>query len=119
VFLLSIPAIECPHLPPPEHGTVRGSLFVYNSVLDFTCDRGYHLRGVKGKQLTRRCTAEAEWDGHEALCLCKLSTGRLFLDKKMLVSNIKSFKKCNKSDVKLYLTGLLPKYILQRGIFKQ
>ncbi|XP_064649036.1 sushi, von Willebrand factor type A, EGF and pentraxin domain-containing protein 1-like isoform X2 [Lineus longissimus] len=61
-------AIECPHLPPPEHGTVKGSLFVYNSVLDFTCDRGYQLRGVKGKQLTRRCTAEAEWDGTEALC---------------------------------------------------
>ena len=49
----------------PSHGSKQGSSDVVDSVVTFSCDRGYRLQG----SASRTCTTNGTWDGVNAECV--------------------------------------------------
>ena len=60
-----VAAIHCGHLDAPSHGSKQGSSDVVDSVVTFSCDRGYRLQG----SANRMCTTQGTWDVLEAKCV--------------------------------------------------
>ena len=60
--------IHCDSLEAPSHGSKQGSNETVDSVVTFTCDRGYRLQG----SLKRQCTERGTWDGVEPMCVGQL-----------------------------------------------
>ena len=57
--------IHCGHLIVPFHGSKQGSNEVVDSVMSFSCDRGYRLDG----SARRTCTTQGTWDGVNTECV--------------------------------------------------
>ncbi|KAK2168422.1 hypothetical protein NP493_1225g00033 [Ridgeia piscesae] len=57
--------IHCGPLSAPFHGNKQGSNDVVDSVVLFSCDRGYRLEG----SVRRTCTTQGIWDGVNAECV--------------------------------------------------
>ena len=53
-------------IPPvsPDHGSIRGTVFTYQSVITYECDRGYKTVG----EPHRVCKETKEWSGEAAKC---------------------------------------------------
>ncbi|XP_038046873.1 sushi, von Willebrand factor type A, EGF and pentraxin domain-containing protein 1-like isoform X2 [Patiria miniata] len=63
-FLPTCVAIECPELYAPEHGSIQGRRFTYNSQVYLDCEDGYKLSGSE----QRRCQGNKTWSGEETIC---------------------------------------------------
>ena len=61
--------IHCGVLDSPTHGSKQGSNDVVDSVVTFSCDRGYRLHG----SLERKCTGQGTWDGRKSECVGQFS----------------------------------------------
>ena len=59
---------HCGHLNAPFHGSKQGSSDVVDSVVSFSCDRGYRLQGSE----ERKCITNGTWDGVKADCVGQL-----------------------------------------------
>ena len=57
--------IHCGPLIALPHGSNQGSNDVVDSVVTFSCDRGYRLQG----SARRTCTTQGTWDGVNAVCV--------------------------------------------------
>ncbi|KAK2168419.1 hypothetical protein NP493_1225g00007 [Ridgeia piscesae] len=57
--------IHCGTLNPPSHGSKQGSNDLVDSVVSFSCDRGYRLQG----STRRTCTTQGTWDGVKTECV--------------------------------------------------
>ena len=57
--------IHCSPLNAPNRGSKQGSNDTVDSVVSFSCDRGYRLQG----SARRTCTTLGNWDGVEAKCV--------------------------------------------------
>ena len=57
--------INCGFLDAPDHGVEQSSNDVVDSVVSFSCDRGYRLQG----SANRTCTTQGTWDGVETMCV--------------------------------------------------
>jgi len=64
--------IHCSPLNAPNHGSKQGSNDTVDSVVSFSCDRGYRLEGA----VKRNCTVNGIWNGVKAKCV-----GELFITK--------------------------------------
>ena len=56
---------HCAPLNAPSHGSKQGSSDAFDSVVTFSCNRGYRLQG----SASRKCLADELWDGVEAQCV--------------------------------------------------
>ena len=58
------------------NGSISGNLTVYPTVVTFSCDQGYILRGFS----VRKCQSNGTWDGYETVCegtMCKAFRGQI------------------------------------------
>ena len=55
---------RCRILETPTNGKKNGSGSLVGSVIKFSCNDGFHLRG----SAQRRCTESGTWDGEDTLC---------------------------------------------------
>ena len=65
IALVILAVIHCGRLDVPSHGNKQGTSNVIDSVMSFSCDRGYRQQG----SARRTCTSEGTWDGVEAQCV--------------------------------------------------
>ena len=56
--------VECPAPNVLENGHVVGSNFEYQGTIEYTCEAGYRLEGLK----IRRCIENATWSGSAPIC---------------------------------------------------
>ena len=56
--------ISCPDLVKPTNGKKNGSDFTYQSVVNFSCNEGYTLKGSQ----QRTCQANKSWTGETTTC---------------------------------------------------
>ena len=64
VAFVILTVTHCGRLDVPSHGSKQGTSNVVDSVVTFSCDRGYRLQGSEN----RTCTSDGTWDGEEAQC---------------------------------------------------
>ena len=57
--------IHCGPLNAPSHGSKQGNNDVVDSVVTFSCNRGYRLQESE----KRTCTTQGTWDGVNAKCV--------------------------------------------------
>ena len=56
--------MTCKFLETPLNGKKNGSSSLVGSVVKFSCNDGFLLRG----SAQRRCTESGTWDGEDTLC---------------------------------------------------
>ncbi|XP_072444221.1 sushi, von Willebrand factor type A, EGF and pentraxin domain-containing protein 1 isoform X6 [Chiloscyllium punctatum] len=61
--ILCLP-VSCEELPPPLHGSIKGTSYVYQDSVTYQCDYGYGLQG----NVERFCQADGTWNGTEVSC---------------------------------------------------
>ena len=59
---------HCGSLHAPNHGSMEDSSDAVDTVVTFSCDRGYRLQGSE----KRKCTTQGTWDGVETKCIGQL-----------------------------------------------
>ena len=59
---------HCGALHAPNHGSMEDNTDAVDTVVTFSCDRGYRLQGSE----KRKCTTQGTWDGVEAKCIGQL-----------------------------------------------
>ena len=62
--IFSFLAVNCGDLSSPMNGSISGNLTVYPSIVTFSCDPGFILRGSS----VRKCQSNGTWDGYETNC---------------------------------------------------
>jgi len=65
---MTVAEIHCGRLDAPSHGSKQGDNDTVDSVMSFSCNRGFRFQG----SLNRTCTTQGTWDGVEAKCAGKL-----------------------------------------------
>ena len=60
--------IHCGPLNVPSHGSKQGNNDTVDSVVLFSCDRGYRLQG----SAERKCSTLGTWDGEAPNCVGQL-----------------------------------------------
>ncbi|VDI56620.1 Hypothetical predicted protein [Mytilus galloprovincialis] len=56
--------LKCPALPDPANGQAMYGSTTVGSILQYSCNCGYHLIGSK----VRKCQPDGLWDGRNAIC---------------------------------------------------
>ena len=67
-IILPFIAVNCGGLSSPMNGSISGNLTVYPSIVTFSCDPGFILRGSS----VRKCQSNGTWHGHETTCEGKM-----------------------------------------------
>eukprot|EP00117_Sycon_ciliatum_P015389 scpid2235/ scgid5411/ CUB and sushi domain-containing protein 3; CUB and sushi multiple domains protein 3 len=63
--------VPCPDQVPPTHGSLNGSVFVFNNIVSFDCDRGYNLVGDR----LIICQANRTWNiSEQPMCSPEICT---------------------------------------------
>ncbi|XP_065192187.1 uncharacterized protein LOC135823264 [Sycon ciliatum] len=63
--------VSCPDQVPPTHGSLNGSVFVFNNIVSFDCDRGYNLVGDR----LIICQANRAWNiSEQPMCSPEICT---------------------------------------------
>ena len=57
-------AKDCGPIGTPLNGTKRGRQTTYPNKVIFTCDDGFHLKGLN----VRECQSDGAWSGVETFC---------------------------------------------------
>ncbi|XP_070794674.1 sushi, von Willebrand factor type A, EGF and pentraxin domain-containing protein 1 [Pituophis catenifer annectens] len=57
--------ISCAVPSRPMNGIVKGESYTYGSVVQYDCDHGFQLNGLR----KRTCQSDQKWEGNEPLCI--------------------------------------------------
>ncbi|XP_038149513.1 sushi domain-containing protein 2-like [Cyprinodon tularosa] len=59
------PVISCGWIPPPDNGEKMGTTYTQGAKVQFSCDKGYKLRGSE----ERTCQSNGKWSGEDPSCV--------------------------------------------------